>query len=86
MRPARAMGLIVAMVLLMVMAGLALSAPPAQAQALFGTTSPTCSGGQRLLQHWSHDGRSDAHRPRRVFLGQRDRVSSDDRGVVRRGL
>ena len=43
MRPARAMGLIVAM-LLMVMAGMALWAPPAQAQALFGTTSPQVAG------------------------------------------
>ena len=37
------MRLIVAMVL-MVMAGLALSAPPAQAQALFGPTSPPVAG------------------------------------------
>ncbi len=46
MRAARVMGVVGAM-LLMAMAGLALSAPPTQAQALFGTTSlgPFTGGG-----------------------------------------
>ena len=88
MRPVRAMGLVV--VVGLVMAGMVLSAPPAQAQALFGTTSfgPNTRGGETSV-FYSIDpatGTATLIGPVGFFAVSGMAFHPTDRGVVRRGF
>ena len=73
-------------VAILVMAGMAFWLPAAQAQALFGTTSPPVAGDSVFYRIDPTTGAATPIGPVRVLLASAGSRSSDDRGVVRRGL